>query len=209
MFIPKKPNKNKKKFSFKKKSIILINQHIRFPEVLVIDSGGVNIGVFTTFDAINLAKAQDLDLFCTNPTSKPPTCKIIDYGKFRYEEKKKGKNRKPINNSIKEIRLTINIGQHDFDFKLKNTKEFLQNGHRIKVSVSFRGREMAKTELGYEMLIKFYNAVENFAKIDTPPALLGRFYNMLLVPTAINKPKNVVNLNKNDKIKKSVINDEN
>ena len=135
-------------------------------------------------EALALAAEKDLDLVKIAPTANPPVCKIMDYGKFRFEKAKKEKearkNQKII--EIKEIRLSLNIDTHDFDFKLKNARKFIAEGNKLKVSIRFRGREMAHPELGTEIMDKAAQALEDVAVVDKPAKLEGRQMLMFMSP---------------------------
>ncbi len=137
-------------------------------------------------DALNKADEYNLDLVLIATNGNPPVAKIIDYGKFKYERKKKEseakKNQKVV--ETKEIRLRPNIGQHDVDVKIKNARKFLEKGNRVKVSLSFRGRELANTEVGKETLQKFVETLSDISTPDKPPKMVnGRFLDVLLMPT--------------------------
>jgi translation initiation factor IF-3 len=135
-------------------------------------------------DAQRLADEKELDLVKISPNAKPPVCKIMDYGKFKYEqsrkEKEAKKRQKVIN--VKEIRMSAAVQDHDLNVKAKNCIKFLENGDRVKASVRFRGREMAYTDTGKELLLKFAEIVSDAGKIDKPPVMEGRSMVMYLVP---------------------------
>ena len=135
-------------------------------------------------DALKMAQALDLDLVKVAPQAKPPVCKILDYGKYRFEmqkkEKEAKKNQKVI--ELKEIRLSLNIDTNDFNTKVNQAAKFLQQGHKVKVSIRFRGREMAHTSLGIDVEQRFAQALEGKAVVDKQPQLQGRSMMMLLSP---------------------------
>ncbi len=151
----------------------------------VIDVDGSQLGVFTVKDALKVAAERGQDLIEIAPQAKPPVCKIIDYGKFRYEKQKREKiQRKNQTVSVlKEIRLHPNTDVHDFEFKAKHAINFLEEGNKVKVSVMFKGREMAYTEQGEDLLNRFIEKVEDIAKVESPIKMEGRNMNVILVPS--------------------------
>lgn len=161
-----------------------INEAIRAREVRLIDDNGDQLGIKTLREAMQIAAEKNLDLVNVAPTAKPPVCKIMDYGKFRYEQSKKEKearkNQKVI--SIKEIRMTTNIDEHDYQTKLRNAIKFLQAGDKVKASVRFRGREMAHTELGQKVLVRMAQECEEVATVERAPKLEGRSMILILQP---------------------------
>lgn len=163
-----------------------INEQIRDREVLLIGEEGEKVGVMSSHEALNTAAAKGLDLVKIAPQANPPVCRIMDYGRFRFEQAKKDKearkNQKVVD--IKEVRLSPGIGDHDFGFKLKNAQTFLSDGDKVKVYVRFRGREMAHTELGTELLTRFAESCAEVAVIEKPAKLEGRQMIMFLAPKA-------------------------
>lgn len=162
----------------------MINEQIRDREVRVIDDQGNQLGLMSSRDAQRIAKERNLDLVKIAPKAKPPVCKIIDYGKFRYEQTKKDKENKKKQTivSLKEVRMSPNIEQHDIDTKMKNGRKFLSKGDKLKISVRFRGREMAHTSVGREMLLRFAEELSDLADIEKRPKMEGRSMTMFLVP---------------------------
>jgi translation initiation factor IF-3 len=160
----------------------MINEQIRDRELRVIDDEGNQLGLMSAKEAQRIARDKNLDLVKIAPKAKPPVCKIIDYGKFRYEQAKRDKEAKKKQNiiSIKEVRLSPNIEQHDINTKTKHAKKFLSNGDKVKVSVRFRGREMAHTAVGKDILLKFAKSLEEIAEIEKPPKMEGRSMVMFL-----------------------------
>ena len=150
----------------------------------VIGSDGAQLGIMSAFAALRLAEESDLDLVKISPNSVPPVCKVMDYGKYRFErakrEKEAKKNQKVI--EIKEIRLSLNIDTNDFNTKVNQAAKFLQQGHKLKVSIRFRGREMAHTSLGLDVHKRFAEALEGKAVIDKQPKLEGRSMMMFMSP---------------------------
>ena len=161
-----------------------INEQIRVREVRLIDNDGTQKGIISIIDALNLAKEQDLDLVEIAPNATPPVCKIIDYGKYRFEQEKKlrdsKKNQKVL--KLKEIRMQPKIASGDLDFKSKHIKEFLDEGDKVKVSIRFRGRELAHKELGEDVLNAVLKRLEGEYVMDKPPAMEGRFMSMTISP---------------------------
>jgi len=162
----------------------LINEEIRDREVRLIDQDGTQLGIVATKDALNTAYEKNLDLVMIAPNSKPPVCKIMDYSKYRFDQMKKEKEAKKKQKvtEVKEVRLSPNIGDHDFDTKLKNAQKFLQDGNKVKVSVRFRGREITHNELGRDVLLKFADAISSVGSIDKAPKMEGRSMVMFLQP---------------------------
>ena len=164
------------------KQELLINDEIREKEVRVIDSDGAQLGIISLKDALAIAAEKNLDLVEIAPTANPHVCRIMDYGKFKFEqmkrEKEAKKNQKVI--EVKEIRLSLNIDTNDFNTKLKQAIKFLKDGNKVKVSVRFRGREMAHPELGTEMVQRFAEGAAEFGSVDKMPKLEGRSMVMII-----------------------------
>ena len=162
----------------------MINEEIRDREVRVIDQNGEQLGVMATHAALELAEEKQLDLVKIAPQAKPPVCKIMDYGKYRFEQSKREreirKNQKVI--VIKEVQLSATIEEHDIDVKFKATEKFLKDGNRVKVTVRFRGREMAHTSLGAELLSRFGADCSEVAVVAKDAKLEGRNMSMFLSP---------------------------
>lgn len=160
-----------------------INEHIRVREVRLIDDEGGQNGIVPTREALELAKERNLDLVEVSPNANPPVCKILDFGKYRYEQEKRlrdsRKNQKAL--KIKEIRMQPKIGSGDLDTKAKHVQEFLDEGDKVKVTIRFRGRELAHTELGYDVLKEVEKRLkEGSYSIEKPAAMEGRFMSMTL-----------------------------
>ena len=168
------------------KNDLMINEEIRDKEIRVIDSDGTMLGIMASKDAQKLALAKNLDLVKIAPQAAPPVCRVMDYGKYMFElakkEKEARKNQKII--SIKEVRISPTIEDHDFDFKVKNAYKFLQDGDKVKVSVKFRGREMNYTSLGQDVLGKFAESVKDVGVVERKPKLEGKSMIMILNPKA-------------------------
>ena len=166
-----------------------INEDIRDKEVRLISSDGQQLGIMSSRDALAVAAKAGLDLVKISPKATPPVCKVMDYGKYRFEqakrEKESRKNQKTI--EVKETRLSLNIDTHDFDTKVNQTKKFLSSGNRVKVSIRFRGREMAHSQLGYGIMQRFAEACADVGNVEKPAKLEGRsmimFMNAKPAPT--------------------------
>lgn len=160
----------------------LVNEKIHFKEVLVIGPDGESLGKMSRFNALNKAEEYELDLLCVAPNANPPVCKIINYGKYRFESQKKAKeakkNQKII--EIKEIQLTPTIGEHDIQTKVKAAIRFLNDGNKIKVGVRFRGRQLSHVEVGGEVLNKFIDYVKEYSVIEKAPSLDGKWLTCVL-----------------------------
>jgi len=165
---------------------MFINEQIRAKEVMVIGPNGEQLGVKPIKDALTLANFAGFDLVLMNPNGNPPVAKIMDYNKFKYENKKRAKEnikkQREANLEMKEYRLSVNIDIHDFNTRVVNAKKYLEKGHKVKASVRFKGREMAHTDLGEDVLVRFAEALKDVAQIDQKPNLEGRFMTMILMP---------------------------
>ena len=162
----------------------MINEQIRDREVRVIGQDGEQLGIMSASEAMKLAREAELDLVKIAPTAKPPVCKIIDYGKYRYEmarkEKEAKKKQKTI--EIKEVRLSPNIDDNDLNTKVNAAKKFIQKGDKVKVTLRFRGREMAHTDIGKDILRKFAEGCGEVGNMDKDPKLEGRNMSMFISP---------------------------
>lgn len=162
----------------------MINEEIRDPEVRLIDENGNQLGIVNIRDAQHLADERSLDLVKISPNSNPPVCKLMDYGKYRFEmakrEKEQRKNQKTI--EVKETRLSATIDLHDMEVKAKATRKFLQDGNKVKVSIRFRGREMGHPEIGLDNMKRFAEAMEETATVEKPAKMEGRNMLMFLAP---------------------------
>lgn len=161
-----------------------INEQIRDREVRVIDSDGSQLGIMPSKKAMELAEQKNLDLVKIAPQATPPVCKIIDYGKYRFEqskrEKEQRKNQRVV--EIKEVRLSLNIDVHDFETKKNHAMRFISEGNKVKASIRFRGREMGHPELGLEIMKRFSEAMAEVANVERQPKLEGRTMMMFLAP---------------------------
>ena len=160
-----------------------VNDGIRHPEVRVVSSGDYD-GVYKTHQALSLAKENDVDLIEINANANPPVCRIMDYSKFKYEQRKREKDNKDKSKTkpVKELKFGPNTGEHDFEFKLNHAKNFLEKGHKVKAYVQFRGREMAFKEKGELMLLRFAEALEAEGKVEALPQMNGRKMFMTISP---------------------------
>lgn len=162
----------------------LINEQIRFREVQVIDDEGNKLGKMSTHDAIDLAMDKNLDLVLVSSNADNPVCKLMDYGKFKFEQSKREKESKKKQKTfeLKELRVTPNIEEHDFNFKIKNAKKFLSDGNKVKITVRFRGRELNYVKLGEQVLNKFAESLTEFATLEKKPLLEGKNMFIILAP---------------------------
>ncbi len=158
-----------------------VNERIRVREVRVIGADGEQLGVMTPEDAIVIAREDGLDLVEVAANSRPPVCRIMDYGKFKYEQKKKNASKKSHSATLKEVKLRPGTDQHDLNFKLNNARKFLMEGDKVKVTVMFRGREMVHTYRGREQLNAVLEQLGPIAKLESSPRMEGRFMSMILV----------------------------
>ncbi len=161
-----------------------VNKLIDEPEVVVINEESENLGAMSVQEAIAMAEEVGLDLVEVSPNMKPPVCKILDYGKFKYQAQKKAnetrKKQKTVD--VKEIKMRPNIDTHDYDVKMRNILRFFEEGDKVKVTLRFRGREMAHQELGLRLLQKVKAETEEIAKVEAEPKLEGRQMIMVLAP---------------------------
>lgn len=155
---------------------LLINEEIRDKEIRVIDADGSQLGIMSTKDALKISLEKNLDLVKIAPQATPPVCRIMDYGKYRFEQAKKEKEAKKNQKTmdVKEVRLSLNIDVHDFDTKLNHAKKFLTGGDKVKVALRFRGREMAHPELGETIVKRFIDSCSELGSVDKPPKMEGR-----------------------------------
>ena len=162
----------------------LVNDLVRFPQVRLIGPDGEQLGIMSSREAQFKANSYDLDLLCVAPNATPPVCKIINYGKYRFEQQKKAKeakkNQKVI--EIKEIQLTPQIGSHDLETKARAAIKFLSEGNKVKVGVRFRGRQLSHVEVGEETMNKFIETIGDNAQIEKPATLDGRWLVAILAP---------------------------
>ena len=160
----------------------LINERVRFPEVLLIGTNGEQLGRMSSKEAYQQAVQADLDLVCVAPNANPPVCKLLNYGKYRYEQQKKAKESKKNQHivEVKEIQLTPQIGQHDVDTKAKAARRFLEDGNKVKVGVRYRGRQLSHAEIGEEVMAKFIELLSDIASVEKAPFMEGKWLNAVL-----------------------------
>jgi len=159
-----------------------VNERIRVPEVRVIDENGENLGVLATDKAIAIAKERKLDLVEVAPQASPPVCKIVDFGKYYYQQEKRERKQQH-RSKLKEIKLTIKIGEHDFQTKLNRVREFLSNGDMVRISIFFRGREIIHATKGHELLRRVEEDVKDIARVEGQPMAKGKILQMMVVPS--------------------------
>ena len=159
----------------------LVNEQIRLSEVQVISDSGEKLGVMSSRDALAKAIERDLDLVLVAPNANPPVCKIMNYGKYKFEQAKREKEAKKKQKSleVKELRITPNTEEHDFNFKVKNARKFLESGSKVKITVRFRGRELSYVKLGEDILNKFVEELSDIATPEKKPLLEGK--NMFVI----------------------------
>jgi translation initiation factor IF-3 len=170
----------------KQSNEVLINEQINIPEVMVIGPNGEKMGIKKIEDALTLSKYAGLDLVLLNSDPKNPVCKIIDYNKYRYEKQKQikeaKKKQKEQNLETKEYRLSVSIDVGDFETKVRNAKAYLEKGHKIKVTVRFKGRQLAHPELGRDVIMKFAEKLSDVSTIEVMPKMEGRSMQLFLTP---------------------------
>ena len=163
---------------------LMINEEIRDREVRVVDQNGEQLGVMPTRQALELAEERQLDLVKIAPQARPPVCKIMDYGKYRFEQSKREreirKNQKVI--TIKEVRLSATIEDHDVEVKFKNAVKFLKDGDKVKVTIRFRGRQITHSEIGNEVMKDFAERIKDYGVVERRPLIEGRNMTMIIAP---------------------------
>jgi len=161
-----------------------VNEKIRAREIRLIDSNGDQLGVKSRKDALEIAETRNLDLVLVAPSAKPPVGRIMDYGKYRYEQQKKEKEARKKQRviNVKEVRFTPAIGDHDFNTKLRNARRFIENGDKVKASVRFRGRAITHKDLGREVLERLAEELKDIASVQSKPKMEGRNMFMMLAP---------------------------
>lgn len=167
-----------------------INERIRVPQVRLIDENGGQVGVIDTREALQMARDRGLDLMEVSPNSAPPVCKICDYGKFKYEKKKKEHEarKKQTVIKVKEIQLRPQTEEHDLDYKFKNARQFLEDGDKVKITIMFRGREITYADQGFKMMRQLADQVKDIANVEAHPKLEGKKLIMILSPGAAKRP---------------------
>jgi len=170
---------------------VRINREIRAKEVRVIDPEGKQLGILPASEALRLAVNYELDLVEVSPKSEPPVCRIMDYGKFKYQQSKKAHDakKKQAVVHLKEVKMRSKTEEHDFQFKLRHIERFLKEGNKTKVTIVFRGRELAHTDLGRNMLSRVTEEAKEWGKVELAPKFEGRNYVMVLAPLQSQKPQ--------------------
>ena len=167
---------------------LMINEEIRDREVRVVDQNGAQLGIMPIRQALEKAEEMQLDLVKIAPQAKPPVCKIMDYGKYRFEQSKKErefrKNQKVI--TVKEVRLSATIEDHDIDVKLKNAIKFLKEGNKVKATIRFRGRQITHSEIGRQVMTEFAERIKEYGTVDKAPQIEGRNMSMMISPKDAN-----------------------
>jgi translation initiation factor IF-3 len=161
-----------------------INERIRFPEIRVIDSDGSQVGVVTPEDALKLAQERELDLVLVSETAKPPVCRIMDYGKYKFEQEKKAREAKKKQHTadVKEVKMRYKIDDHDYNVRVNQAQRFLKSGDKVKATITFRGREIQHANLAQELLERMAIDLKDHAEIQQAPKREGRNMMMLLTP---------------------------
>lgn len=161
-----------------------INERIRFPEIRVIDTDGAQLGVMQPSEARKMAEAKDLDLVLVSDKANPPVCRIMDYGKFKFEQEKKAREarKKQHTSDVKEVKMRYKIGEHDYNVRLSQAQRFLKSGDKVKATVMFRGREIQHADLADKLLKRLANDLGDLAEIQQTPKREGRNMMMLLSP---------------------------
>ncbi len=161
-----------------------VNHEIRAPRVRVINEEGEQLGVLTHHEAMTLAREAGLDLVEVVATSVPPVCKIIDYGKFRYDQTKRERESRKAQHQVKlkEVKISPNISEHDLMVKLRQAREFLEKGNKVKISCQFRGREITHPEVGEKLMLRVIQELEDISMIEAMPKLLGKLLGLVLAP---------------------------
>jgi translation initiation factor IF-3 len=161
-----------------------VNEEIRTKEVRLVSETGEQLGIMHPKEALNIALTKGLDLVEVAPSAKPPVCKIMDLGKYKYEQSKREREARKKQRiiSVKEVKLRPNIEDHDFETKTKNAIRFLEDGDKVKVTIMFRGRELSHPELGRELLVRVAKVVEEMATVEKNPKLEGKNMTMILSP---------------------------
>jgi translation initiation factor IF-3 len=167
-----------------------VNRQIRIPEVRLIDETGEQVGIVSTDEARRRADSAGLDLVEVSPTARPPVCRILDYGKFKYDQRKKERTgSKHVTSQLKELRVRPMIDSHDLEYRLKKGREFLAAGHKVQVVCVFRGRQMDHPEHGHRVMREVADTLADISKVEVPPRLMGRRMTMLLTATGQPAPK--------------------
>lgn len=162
----------------------LVNERIRFKEVLVIGPEGEQLGILTRDEALSRAESYELDLLCVSPNANPPVCKILDYGRYRYEQQKRAREAKKRQHvtQVKSLRLSPVIEEHDFNTKLRHARKWLESGHKVKVDMRFRGRMMTRVEVGRKTMDQFIEDTKDLGSAENRPKLEGNTMSVTISP---------------------------
>jgi len=162
----------------------LVNDRIRFKEVLVIGPEGEQLGILTRDEALSRAESYELDLLCVSPNANPPVCKILDYGRYRYEQQKRAREAKKRQHvtQVKSLRLSPVIEEHDFNTKLRHARKWLESGHKVKVDMRFRGRMMTRVEVGRKTMDQFIEDTKDLGSAENRPKLEGNTMSVTISP---------------------------
>jgi translation initiation factor IF-3 len=176
--------KDRRRSNNSNRDLAKINEKIRFPQIRVIDTDGAQLGVLSPDEALALAEEKGFDLVLISETADPPVCKIMDYGKYKYEQDKKLKEakKKQHNADVKEVKMRYKIEEHDYNVRVRNAERFLKSGDKVKATISFRGREIQHADLAEELLKRMATDLEQFAEVQQAPKREGRNMMMLLSP---------------------------
>lgn len=166
-----------------------VNKEIRAPRVRVIGANGEQVGIIALYEALRLAEDAELDLVEVVPNSNPPVCKVMNFGKFRYDQTKREKESKKTQHQIKvkEVKIKPNIGTHDFETKLRHARQFLEEGDKVKITCTFRGREMMHPEFGEKLISQMIEKLSDIAQSEATPKLLGKMLTVVLAPSTKKK----------------------
>ena len=163
---------------------VRVNERIRVPQVRVIADDGTQVGVLPVKEALTLAQSKGLDLVEVSPTARPPVCRIMDYGKFKYEQNRRARKAKKKQHQmqLKEVKMRPKIEEHDYNFKVQHAREFLEGRDKVKLTVTFRGREIAHQEIGHRLIQKVIAALADVSTVESPPRSEGRTLTSVLMP---------------------------
>jgi translation initiation factor IF-3 len=170
--------------------VVRVNERIRIPNIRVVDDEGAQLGIMSSRDALTLARERGLDLVEVSPLASPPVCRIMDYGKFKYEQNLRARKakKKQHHTHLKEIKMRPKIDDHDYDFKLRHARDFLGDRDKVKFTITFRGREIAHTEIGHELMKRIMAELQDVAIVETPPRQEGRSITAVVMPKAQKMP---------------------
>ncbi|MDP3880540.1 MAG: translation initiation factor IF-3 [Dehalococcoidales bacterium] len=170
-----------------------INREIRAKEVRLVGDKGEQLGIVPLEQALEMARSQELDLAEVAPTAVPPVCRLLDYGKYKYEQTKKEREARKSQkiSMLREVRIRPKIGEHDFEAKARTARKLLEGGDKVKITVLFRGREITHPEIAWKLLQKMAESLKDIASVDGQPVMVGRRMNVMLVPVSAPKPKKI------------------